>query len=361
MTQNVAGFDPRKLSIFNEPVQSNSTGNSKIYKTQPKNSKSEDSVYRSQIRIIYNPYDYANSIVNKTTYALKDADGFFMVDSSLSIGDKNCPIFKAWKKLHYSDNPTLKALADDKDKNGARIFDKSESRWCLVQVVSDDNQPELVGHYLYYKLPKFLWDAMNAKMNPAAETKKYPVPVMDLLIGRLIYLEVSPGPKDPKQPWRETREISYNTSSIEDDVVPVTHVDGSSYLTADEQKILDSYTELYDKAVKNRDEKKREAAIAQIQSDPIFEKVNALYVKVTEAVKAEAPNIMEDIAYHPWSEDVSNRVAKWINIVLTGQDPRNMIVGVTCPTPTEGTVESQKAPSTPSVAENSGDANDLPF
>ena len=67
----------------------------------------------------------------------------------------------------------------------------------LGQVIEDNNQPDLVGKYMFWKLPKAIWETINAKMAPSPESKKASIPVMDFLFGRAIDLEVTPGPDDP--------------------------------------------------------------------------------------------------------------------------------------------------------------------
>ena len=45
---DIMGFDPQDLNVFNEPVKVNYDQN--VYKTNPANSKSEDGRYRSKIK-----------------------------------------------------------------------------------------------------------------------------------------------------------------------------------------------------------------------------------------------------------------------------------------------------------------------
>ena len=48
-----------------------------------------------------------------------------------------------------------KMIEDQQKKDWARSkFDKSESDWVLVQIIEDENQPELVGSFKVMKLPK---------------------------------------------------------------------------------------------------------------------------------------------------------------------------------------------------------------
>ena len=216
---DVMGFNPTDLTVFNAPETQEFNNN--IYKTNPKDSKAEDGHYRSKIRIIYNPLDIKQSIVKQATYAMNDHDGFFMVKSALANGDRNCPIFKSWKKLWFSGSEEKKEFAK-------KMYDKSESQWCLVQILEDDNRPELVGQIKAMKLPKAIFVKLEALMNPAPETKKTPVPVMDYIFGRALEMDVTPGPDDPMHPERKQREIKYDLCTFENDPTPVIKIDGTS-------------------------------------------------------------------------------------------------------------------------------------
>ena len=180
-------FDPSSLDAFQEPVKAEF--NQRVYKTNPANSKSDSGNYISKIRLIYNAHNIKQSIVDQANYAMKDQNGFFMVKSKLANGDKTCPIFTSWKKLWFS--------GDEAKKQWAReMYDKTESKWVMVQILEDENQPELVGQFRAMKLPKAIYEKMAAKMNPAPETKKAPVAIMDYLIGLPLEMNVQPGPDE---------------------------------------------------------------------------------------------------------------------------------------------------------------------
>ena len=215
---DILGFDPSQLSVFNEP-KSNSFVDPAIYKPNPKFATSEDGVYRSKVRIILNPLSPKDTIVPQAQYWLRSVDGSRPVFSSLSIGDKNCPIFKAWKSLWYSDD-------EEKKERSREIFQKNETQWVLVQILEDKNQPELVGKFKVMKLAKDIYTKMVDLMNPSAESGKTPYPVADYVVGLELSLVVQPGPDDPKAPERKQREISYTLSSF-GSYAPVIKTDGT--------------------------------------------------------------------------------------------------------------------------------------
>ena len=308
---DVMGFNPTDLNVFNTPEAKEFNKN--VYKTNPKDSKSEDGHYRSKIRVIYNPLDIKQSIVKQTTYAMNDADGFFMVKSKLANGDRDCPIFKSWKTLHFSQ--------DEAKKNWAKqMYDKSESQWCLVQILEDDNRPELVGQIKAMKLPKAIYVKLEALMNPAPETKKTPVPVMDYIFGRVLEMDVTPGPDDPAHPERKQREVKYDLCAFENDPTPIIKVDGTPFFTEEEFELIESYNTARADVTKAKTEKKR-AEAQQIITDN-QSAIRSLYEKVIHYLKENTIDLVAECAYQPWDEKTTARVQNWIECVVDMQDPK---------------------------------------
>ena len=314
---DILAFDASQLSV-NNPTEPKNSGNSNIYRTRPADSKSEDGVYRAQIKVIYNPFDFKNSVLEQQAYALQDADGWFSVVSSLTNNDTNCPIFKAWKTCHYSKDINLKKQEMKKEEGGRQLFDKRFARYVTIQVLDDPNQPDLNGKYMFWKMPKAVWDVISAKQSPK-NPQKSPVPVMDFLFGRAIDIEVYPGPGKPGDD-RYTRETKYMAELSEDPVACV-NPDKSSLLNAEQQKILDTYVEAMKAIWKEKDPEVRAQLKAQVDADPNTAQLKALYRDVIEKIKSFCPNMMDVLGYKPWDEATTARVQNWINIVLAGNDP----------------------------------------
>ena len=323
---DVMGFNPTDLNVFNAPEATDFNQN--VYKTNPKDSKAEDGHYRSKLRVLYNPFDIKQSIVKQITYAMNDADGFFMVKSKLANGDRECPIFKSWKKLWFSG-------VEEKKEWARKMYDKSESQWCLVQIQEDDNRPELVGQIKAMKLPKAIFVKLEALMNPAPETKKLPVPVMDYIFGRVLDMDVTPGPDDPAHPERKQREIRYDLCAFESDPTPIINVDGTPFFTDEELELIDTYnTARVDLAKAKSDKKKQEAQQILVDNQAA---IRDLYGKVIEYLKANAIDLVKECAYQPWDEATEKRVQNWIDIVATMNDPKAVTAN---DVPTETTDES---------------------
>ena len=343
---SVMGFNPADLSVFKEETKTDFNQN--IYKTNPKDSKSEDGNYRSRIRVIYNPNDIKQSIVKQATYAMNDQDGFFMVKSKLGNGDKDCPIFKSWKKLWFSGDENKKEWAK-------KMYEKTESQWVLVQIIEDTNRPELVGQIKVMKLPKAIYTKMTALMNPAPESKKTPIPIMDYIFGRVLEMDVAPGPDDPTQPSRKQREISYDLCAFEADPTPVIKVDGTPFFTDEELELIELYNTAKNDLLKAKTEKKKADAQAILTENT--EKVRELYGKVVAYLKENAIDLVKECTYQPWDEDTEKRVQNWIDIVATMHDPKT----VSADDSSAPVFEASTAPTPASDVDFLGDFEDLPL
>lgn len=309
---DIMGFDPQSLDAFQEPV-SNANYDANIYKTNPvKLSKSEDGHYRAKVRVIYNPFNLKKSIVKQETYFIKDADGSLLVRSKLSNDDRECPIFKSWKQLWFS--------KDEAKKNWAKqMYDKSSSQYCLVQVLEDENQPELVGKILAWKLPKTVYTKMEAKMNPAPESKKTPVAVMDFLFGLPLDLDVAPGPDDPTQPERKQREINYDLCEFDNDYAPITKVDGTPLFEENELETIDAFVTAKADALKAKTAAKKEAAMKTIAD--LTPAIKELYQKSLDYLKANSFDLVEECGFKEWDEATATRIDHWITLVGMLIDP----------------------------------------
>lgn len=350
MTEEFMDFNPADLSCFQEPEATASNPN--VYNTNPvKYSKSEDGHYHSRIRIIYNVFDPRNgSIVKEVRYTMNDERGLFFAPSKLAINRKNdCPIFTSWKALHFSKDPK-------KEEWAKAMFDKKESQWVTVQVIEDDNNPELVGKILAFKLPKSVWNKMDAKMNPSLESKKTPQPIMDFLFGPTLSLDVAPGPEDKDHPERKQREISYDLCEFDSDPTPIINVDGTQLFTDEEIELIENYNALAGAVLKAKTEKAK--AEKTKEKEALVPQVKALYTKAVEFLKANSINIVEEKGFKEWDENLTNRVNRWLKAVMSMKDPRV----VNSPFMENPTVEGAEAMNEASMPPTMGITDDdMPF
>lgn len=345
---DILGFDPSQLSVFSTN-QNDSNVNQNIYKTKPAESKSEDHVYRSKIKVIYSPQNIKNSVLEVQGYALEDENGFFSVNSSLTVGDKSCPIFNAWKKCRYADEGSVLWLQQAKKPQGKELFTKTFARYVTIQVLEDKNHPELEGKYMLWKLPKSIWEMIEKKQHPAKESGNCPVPVMDFLFGYAIKLEVTPGPDDPQHPERKTRETSYS-GEFTKHPVPCTNPDKSDLLDFDEAEVLETYTSAMEKIWDEEDVEKREKLLEKVNADPNTAELRKIYKRVLGELKTFCPDLNEELGFKPWDDATAKRVQKWIDTVLSGNTPK---------TNTPAAVQNAENTSSASVEVNN-DAEEIP-
>lgn len=346
------GYNPQNLDVFKESETTNYDVN--IYKTNPKDSTSNDGHYHSKIRVLYNPFNTKKSIIHQARYAMKDIDGFFIVKSKLGNGDKTCPIFNSWKRLWFSNDEAKKEWA-------RKMYDKSESQWILVQILEDANKPELVGQIKAMKLPKAIYTKLVAKMNPSEDSKKQPVPVMDYLIGLPLVMDVQPGPDDPKAPERKQREISYTVCDFDDDYAPVTKIDGTPLFSPEELETIDSYVTARNDLNKAKTEAKKAAASKMLET--LYEPIKVLYKKALEYLKANSIDIEQECSYQEWDEATAARVDRWIKIVATMQDPATTVLEPPTVQELEEKVKAtqKEIASQPRDPFNDAEKDDLPF
>lgn len=374
MTENdILGFDPTSLNVFNkEENASNSQGNSQIYRIRPIDSKSEDKHYRCVIKPVYNPFNLKESILEQQSYGLQDGNGWFSVVSSLTVNDTSCPIFKAWKKCHFADaQSTLWKQAAKKEDGGNALFDKRFARYITIQILEDENRPDLVGKYMLWKLPKSIYDLIINKQNPSPESKKAPVPVMDFLFGRAIELEVVPGPGSPGDE-RYARETKY-VGELSEDVVSIVSPDGSPLLNDADQAVLDEYVEEASKIWKCKDVEERAKLSEALNGSTVAAKLREIYGKVLNDVKGVCPDVIDVLGYKAWTPETTERVNKWIEVVLSGNNPASASeapsAAATAGTPfvpaatTTGTKANDDLPfpTTSTATVETDGADDLPF
>jgi hypothetical protein len=316
---DIMGFNPSDLSAFQEKGPK---ADPNIYKTNPKDSKSDDGIYRAKLKVLLNPLDPHRSIVSQATYWLNMMDGSRPVRSSLSEGDKSCALFRAWKRLWFSGDEAKKEFS-------RKVYDKNESYWVIVQILEDENKPELVGQFRLMKLAKDIYEKLQARMCPTAASGKLPYPVMDYVIGLSLDLEVQPGPDDPTQPQRKQREISYSLSSF-GDYATVIKTDGTPLLTEDEVELVDTYVTAINDSQNGKTAKKKQEGLTKLnevkpQIRPIYEKVIS-YVEenLVDAVTGEKLDIQKYCGYTPWDDETKEVVRKFTEMTDACVDPSTM-------------------------------------
>lgn len=319
LVDDIMGFNPQDLTAFQEKGPK---ADPNIYKTNPKNAKSDDGVYRSKIKLILNPFAPKESVIDQAQYWLNMMDGSLAVRSCLSEGDKNCPLFKAWKRLWFSGDEAKKDFSK-------KVYDKTESKWVLCQILEDENFPELVGQIRVMKLAKDIYEKLMARMKPSAASGKAPYPVMDYVIGLALDMEVQPGPDDPSAPERKQREISYSLCNFGDYATCI-KTDGTPILTEDEIELVDSYVQAINDAQNGKTDKKRQAGAAALekikpQIKPIYEKVITYIAdNVIDVNTGEKLDIQKYCGFQPWDNATRTAVEHFTEMTDACIDPSTM-------------------------------------
>lgn len=352
-------LNPNDLSVFQEESNNQKFVDPNLYKTNPINvdeKVSPDGHYHSKVRIIYNPFNRAKSIVNKERYSFRDNKGFFMMDSVLTNGDKNCPVFKAWKALHYSTDTNIVINYNGEDLTrkewGDKIFDKTNERFCLVQIIEDVNQPEKVGKFMGWKLPRAIFDMINAKMNPTDKTKT-PQDVMNYVFGPILNIDVTPGPDDPKNPERRQREIKYNLCEFESDPSPIIKKDGTNLFDEDEMDKIQDYWD-NKKILSNAKSTAKKKEDAKKKCEGLVEDLKKIIEKAVTYITENSIDIDKEFGYHAPSEETIARVNRWLETVNNFHDPLTYSGEATVQTAQE-TPNPEPTQSTPEPTD------DLPF
>ena len=310
---DMMGYNALNTDIFAKPAEN--TGNPNIYRTNPKDTKAEDGHYHCKLRVLYNPFDKRRTIVHSEMISLRDADGYFTVKSSLSDAEdqnspyfrdaKKCPIFTQWKKVRFNDK------LSDEVKEAAKKWwneNKRSADYILVQVIEDKNQPEWVGRIAPWKIPSTVLKKVESKRNPSKDSGKVSVDVLNYLTGRVLDVEVVPGPDDPKDRNRYFREISYDLCEFDSEVCPIIKVDGTPLFTDEEVELIEKYDKKLTAIAKMKSPEERDKSYDLLKANKLFEDIKVLMKRAIDYVKENAVNLVDECAYKPWDEETTARV-----------------------------------------------------
>lgn len=310
---DMMGYNALNTDIFAKPAEN--TGNPNIYRTNPKDTKAEDGHYHCKLRVLYNPFDKRRTIVHSETINLRDADGYLTVKSSLSDAEdqnspyfrdaKKCPIFTQWKKVRFNDN-----LSEETREAAKKWWNENKrgADYMLVQVIEDNNKPEWVGRIAPWKVPSIVLKKIEGKRNPSKDSGKISVDVLNYLTGRVLDVEVVPGPDDPKDRNRYFREISYDLCEFDSEVCPIIKVDGTPLFTDEEVELIEKYDKKLTAIAKMKSPEERDKSYELLKANKLFEDIKVLMKRAIDYVKENAINLVDECAYKPWDEETTARV-----------------------------------------------------
>lgn len=174
--------------IFNLQTESfiNQTKTKTVNFYQPQADEGREGVYKAVIRFLPFHKNPNNSKVQKYYVWINNTvDGeSFSVDCPSTVGKKSILKDTYWK-LKNSQSASEQALAEN--------FSRAENFYSLVQIVKDQNKPELEGKIMVFKFGKKINDKIEAQLKPLVGNSCNPY---DLFDGKLFALHIT-----KKQKW----------------------------------------------------------------------------------------------------------------------------------------------------------------
>lgn len=336
-----------------------------VYKTHPRDSKSEDHIYRAKVRVIYNPWNYNKSIVSKTEWYLQGQYETLQVTSMLDTKEnrRRDPLFRASSEAFlamdgFAERFVTKMYPGPKNAGkrsqlldefnevtgrgkeawekkfkgtalgtaildyAKKTFDNNTSTWCLVQILEDENKPELVGQFKLMKLPKDIQEKLRTLQYPSEVDRKNgkkPTDVMSWCLGYPLEINVQPG--DDQDPVVRDRNISYATCAFSTDFEPIRKEDGTALFDDDQMEILCEFEAARKLANSKAKTKKDAAAIEEAaakiaQGTELFQKVTELTGIALKYLRDINVLNVADIEYKPWDAETTEKVDEWIRFAL---------------------------------------------
>ena len=172
-------------TLFNPQTEVSGTAASKVEEYNPSAAKGKNNVYQSIIRFIPWWKDPKNgSMREKWTSWLIDPvteKGRF-VDCPTSIG-KDSLLLDMYRKLSKSESVAMQGKA--------KIFSRRHTFASLIQVIKDENNPELEGKILVYRYGVKIHDKIKAELKPVIGDVHDPFDIMEGKIFALVITKVS--------------------------------------------------------------------------------------------------------------------------------------------------------------------------
>ena len=171
-------------ALFNPQTEVPETGTKNNEEYSPSAAKGKNNVYQSVIRFVPWWKNPKQSLIDKWTCWLTDpvTDRGRFVDCPSSVG-KPSPLQDMYWKLKKSDSVALQKKAD--------IFSRRHSYAALIQVIKDENNPEMEGKILTWRFGVKIWEKINAELKPVIGDKHDPFDILNGKAFALIITKVS--------------------------------------------------------------------------------------------------------------------------------------------------------------------------
>ena len=112
---------------------------------------------------------------------------------------------------------------------------------------------------------------------------------------------------------------------------------------------------------RTKDPADRAQKLADVNADSNTAELRKIYGKVLENIKTFCPNLLDELSYKEWDNATKERVQKWIDIVLSCNDPRTSEEAPAVLTEDTTTATSTVSIQADPVIPAANDADDLPF
>ena len=163
-------------NVINEPAKKETS-----YEFNPSAKNVQGGVYQAIVRFVPWHKDPSKSIMSKYQAFVKDpvSQKGRYIDSLKNVG-KDCPIVNTFWELYNTKMPSLQDFAK-------KHLSYSEIFVSLVQVISDEHHPELVGKILPWRFKKTVWEKLYNEQHPQMGVGSNP---FDIINGRYFAIKV---------------------------------------------------------------------------------------------------------------------------------------------------------------------------
>jgi len=206
MSQTAQDFD----ALFNPQINTGSETTKNSVEYSPTADKGKNKIYQSVIRFVTWWENPNHSIIEKWVCYLVDpiTQRGKYVDCPSSVG-KQSPLQDVYWKLKKSESVHLQKQAD--------VFSRRHNFAAIVQVVKDENAPELVGKLLIWRFGQKVYEKITSELKPVIGDPHNP---FDLLNGKLFNLHIT----------KVSGFNNYDQSKFLDKVIPLCIPDANGKL-----------------------------------------------------------------------------------------------------------------------------------
>lgn len=172
-------------AFFNPDTEVNEPKTAQTDEYNPSAAKGKNNIYQSVIRFIpwwQNPK--TGSIQEKWVSYLQDpvTNRGRYVDCPSSVG-KPSPLQDIYWKLKKSESVQEQKLAD--------TFSRRHSYASLIQIIRDENAPELEGKIMVWRYGVKIWEKINSELKPVIGEKHDPFDIINGKVFALVITKVS--------------------------------------------------------------------------------------------------------------------------------------------------------------------------